>query len=227
MMESFTMHRSYVNAMQCLPKSKHLTFLMMVIEYGLNGIEPDTNHELMPMFQLVKPNINESNRKRKILTEGRKSSKHSEDHKPNAHDNAHDNAQEYARRIGNGIGNGNGNGNENGIGIEEEGKGGVPSQEHTLQQSSSKRFVAPTVEEVDAYCRERGNEIKAQKFVDHYAAIGWMIGKTKMKDWKAAVRTWEQRDLERRQEGGQGLSVIEQYDPSKRTLKPLKPADAD
>jgi hypothetical protein len=54
-----------------------------------------------------------------------------------------------------------------------------------------------------------------------------MIGKTKMKDWKAAVRTWEQRDLERRQEGGQGLSVIEQYDPSKRTLKPLKPADAD
>lgn len=223
MMESFTMHRSYVNAMQCLPKSKHLTFLMMVIEYGLNEIEPDTNHELMPMFQLVKPNINESNRKRKILTEGRKSSKHSEDHKPNAHDNAHDNAQEYARRIG----NGNGNGNENGIGIEEEGKGGVPSPEPPPQQSSSKRFNPPTVEEVDAYCRERGNEIKAQKFVDHYAAIGWMIGKTKMKDWKAAVRTWEQRDLERRQEGGQGLSVIEQYDPSKRTLKPLKPADAD
>lgn len=54
-----------------------------------------------------------------------------------------------------------------------------------------KNFIPPTVEEVAAYCRERRNGINAEAFVDFYTSKGWMIGKNKMKDWKAAVRTWE------------------------------------
>ena len=53
------------------------------------------------------------------------------------------------------------------------------------------RFTPPTVEEVRAYCRERGNSVNPETFVDFYIGKGWMIGKNKMKDWKAAVRTWE------------------------------------
>ena len=49
------------------------------------------------------------------------------------------------------------------------------------------------MDEVDAYCRERNNGINAQDFIDYYKARGWMLGKVKMKDWKAAVRTWERR----------------------------------
>ena len=52
-------------------------------------------------------------------------------------------------------------------------------------------FVPPTIEQVQAYCKERNNKVDAQAFVDFYSSIGWMIGKNKMKDWKAAVRTWE------------------------------------
>ena len=63
----------------------------------------------------------------------------------------------------------------------------------------SSRFVPPTVEEVRAYCLERQNGIDPQSFVDFYASKNWMVGKTKMSDWKASVRTWEQR---RKQEGG-------------------------
>lgn len=62
----------------------------------------------------------------------------------------------------------------------------------------SSRFVPPTVEEVRAYCLERQNGIDPQAFVDFYASKNWMVGKTKMSDWKASVRTWEQR---RKQEG--------------------------
>ena len=54
-----------------------------------------------------------------------------------------------------------------------------------------KRFAAPTVEEVRAYCQERGNSVDAQRFVDYYGANGWKVGKNPMKDLKAAVRTWE------------------------------------
>lgn len=54
------------------------------------------------------------------------------------------------------------------------------------------RFIPPTVEEVAAYCRERGNNIDANEFIDHYTANGWVQGKGKpIKDWRACVRTWE------------------------------------
>ena len=55
-------------------------------------------------------------------------------------------------------------------------------------------FTPPTVEEIAAYCTERGNGVNPQQFFDFYESKGWMVGKNRMKDWKAAVRTWERRD---------------------------------
>ena len=52
-------------------------------------------------------------------------------------------------------------------------------------------FTPPTLEEVAEYCKQRNNSVDPQKWYDFYSAKGWMIGKNKMKDWKAAVRTWE------------------------------------
>lgn len=60
--------------------------------------------------------------------------------------------------------------------------------------SGKKVFVPPTEEEVAEYCEQRGNGIDAGHFVAFYAAKGWKIGKDPMKDWRAAVRTWEQRN---------------------------------
>ena len=54
-----------------------------------------------------------------------------------------------------------------------------------------KRFKKPTLEEVKEYCLERNNNVDAQRFIDFYESKDWMIGKNKMKDWKAAIRTWE------------------------------------
>lgn len=59
-----------------------------------------------------------------------------------------------------------------------------------------KKFTIPTVEEVEDYCFERNNRVDAEMFVDFYSSKGWMIGKNPMKDWKAAVRTWERKDRE-------------------------------
>ena len=56
-----------------------------------------------------------------------------------------------------------------------------------------KRFEKPTVEDVKAYCQERHNSIDAERFVDYYEANGWMVGKSHMCDWRAAVRNWERR----------------------------------
>lgn len=55
----------------------------------------------------------------------------------------------------------------------------------------------PTLDEVKAYCNERGNSVDPERFIDYYTANGWKVGKNPMKDWKAAVRTWERQDTQK------------------------------
>jgi len=57
-----------------------------------------------------------------------------------------------------------------------------------------KKFTSPSLEEIKNYCEERKNKIDPEGFLNFYASKGWFVGKNKMKDWKAAIRTWEQRD---------------------------------
>ena len=55
------------------------------------------------------------------------------------------------------------------------------------------KFIKPTIEEIQNYCNERNNGINAEAFHDFYESKNWYVGKNKMKDWKASVRTWERR----------------------------------
>jgi len=54
-----------------------------------------------------------------------------------------------------------------------------------------RNFIKPTLEEVKEYCKERNNDVDAERFINFYESKGWMVGKNKMKDWRACVRTWE------------------------------------
>ena len=65
----------------------------------------------------------------------------------------------------------------------------------TNKNEKNKRiiFIVPSLEEVSAYCQERNNNVDSQKFYNFYESKGWMVGKNKMKDWKASVRTWEDK----------------------------------
>lgn len=72
--------------------------------------------------------------------------------------------------------------------------GNEPKQEKTKEKTKDKeikRFIPPTEAEVAQYCKERHNTVNPKRFVDFYASKNWMIGRNKMVDWKAAVRTWE------------------------------------
>jgi hypothetical protein len=60
-----------------------------------------------------------------------------------------------------------------------------------VDKPHDKKFVQPDIEEVKAYCKERNNNVDAEKWFDFYESKGWMIGKNKMKSWQAAIRTWE------------------------------------
>jgi len=60
--------------------------------------------------------------------------------------------------------------------------------------SKRKRFIKPSVEEIKKYCDEQKNDVDAEQFFNFYESKGWMVGRTKMKDWQASVRTWEIRN---------------------------------
>ena len=64
------------------------------------------------------------------------------------------------------------------------------------KKEAQTRFSPPSVEEVRAYCESRKNNVDPESFINFYESKGWMVGKTKMKDWKASVRTWERRHAE-------------------------------
>ena len=63
-----------------------------------------------------------------------------------------------------------------------------------IKESKKKNFKKPTIEEIQDYCKERNNSINADAFYDFYESKNWYVGKNKMQNWKAAIRTWEQRD---------------------------------
>ena len=73
--------------------------------------------------------------------------------------------------------------------------------------ASPRRFTKPSLDEVSAYCAERGNNVDAEKWYDYYESNGWRVGKNAMKDWRAAVRTWEKREEPR----GERKSDVPKY----------------
>lgn len=110
--------------------------------------------------------------------------------------------------------NANVNGNVNVSSNEDIDRGDRGADKPPAPPSSSgrKRFVPPTLEEVAAYCNERHNSVNPSAFVDFYSANGWVQGRGKpIRDWKAAVRTWERRDKEN-PKPKQTRSAKEDYD---------------
>lgn len=90
------------------------------------------------------------------------------------------------------------------VGKDSIGEGGVTA-------TSPRRFSKPTLEEIISYCEERKNGINPQGFYDFYEAKGWKVGNQPMKDWKACIRTWEQRER-RPQAQGSKTATPSKYD---------------
>ena len=79
----------------------------------------------------------------------------------------------------------------------------IDIEEDKDKEKDIKKFIKPTLEEVQAYCNQRNKGVDAQKWFDYYTSNGWKVGKNPMKDWKAAIRTWER--------SGEGARDIGKY----------------
>ncbi|WP_369944083.1 DUF6291 domain-containing protein [Listeria ivanovii subsp. ivanovii] len=171
--------------MKVLPDAERLLLYDSLCEYSLNGIEPN---ELPPManslFILMKPNIDSSNRRYKASVENGKKggapkgNQNAKKQPKNNQTKQPKNKQDYDLDL------------DYDLDSNFECNNPVGKPQRT-------RFKPPTLEEVQAYCQERKNCVDPQRFIDYYASNGWKVGRNSMKDWKAAVRSWERKDEER------------------------------
>lgn len=193
--EQFTFYRSYYDALKNLPEKERAKVLFAILEYALDEQEQNNLEGICAAcFLLIRPTLDSgrikaANRKNKAKTseeQNENKAKTSEEQTKNktktkAEQNRKEKEKESEREVE--------KEKEREIEVERENDSSPPKA-----PVAARRFTPPTVEDVAAYCRERGSNVDAQRFVDFYASKGWKVGNVGMKDWHAAVRTWEGRD---------------------------------
>jgi len=91
------------------------------------------------------------------------------------------------------------------------------NKENIIQKEKKRNvFLKPTIEEIQSYIKEKSYSVDANRFVDFYESKGWMVGKNKMADWKAAIRTWQAKE----QNSNVGI-VLKNNSPDKYKDGPL------
>ncbi len=174
--DSFVFYRSFRDAIYRLPTEEQNILLRAVIDYGLDQTPPDFSGQpnqpyIDAVFAACRPQIDANYRR---WLNGLKGAPYgSRGGAPKGNTNAKKQPQNNPKTTPNV--NVNVNENEN-----------VDAEKNT-----KKKFIAPSLLEVEDYCRQRGSCVDPNKFVDYYVSNGWMVGKNKMKDWRAAVRNWE------------------------------------
>lgn len=180
----FTFYASFFDAVSRIKKkADRADAYDAICAYALREEEPDfskMSDAAQIAFLLIKPNLDSSRRKAKSGKDGgsKKANGKQNESKPEANSKQEEHESEKEKEI------------EKEGEIENECYPPTPLPGGT----KAKRFIPPTVDEVAAYCQERGNSLDPDAFVDFYASKGWMVGKNSMKDWKAAVRTWERSE---------------------------------
>lgn len=174
MRDSVVFYRSFWEAIKWLPDEDKLKTLTAIIEYGLDEIEPKADGVAAAMFLMAKPQIDANNKRYQNGTRGGRPAAKSE---PN--DNQTITKPEP-------------NTNQDITKPEPKEKVNVNDKKKDTDVSKEKafRFIPPTLDEVKAYCQDKGYQVDAERFVDFYSSKGWFVGKNRMKDWKAAVRNW-------------------------------------
>ena len=214
---SFVMHNEYMEIIEMLPDAEKGRLLMALMIYSQDGTEPDDlETATMMAFVIIRKRIDYDSLKYDGVCErNQKNGKRGgrpkasgdapEEEKPRETQNNPDcffKNPEKPKKPDTDTDNDTDNDTDTEyIKRESKERDGASA---TLTRAPAKRFVKPSVDQVRAYCAEKGYPVDAQRFFDYYESNGWMVGKNHMKDWQAAVRNWNQRD----RHGGQSGPVI-------------------
>lgn len=184
--KQFTWYRSYYDALKEIPAEEFRAIVLAVCAYALDGEEAELSGVARAIFTLIRPTLEVGRSKAENRSRAEQTSLSAEQtgNRPEQTQNKRkqtDNKPEQTRK-------------EKEKEKEREKESENDSYCSPPPPSGPKRFVPPTLAEVQSYVAQRQSPVDPQGFIDFYASKGWMVGKTPMKDWKAACRnaeTWE------------------------------------
>lgn len=182
-----------------VPEEQRHVLLWALVEYGTYGIEPALEYPLDAIFESLREDIDNSKRS---IQGGQKGGRNT----PKAGCGTHEPPLRKDATPPVQVSNPPCTDDEKtSRGVDKESKGGyenlqpkpiqtIPNHTNKKREApTSPRFVPPTVDEVRAYCRSKGYNLDAEAFVAFYESKGWVVGKSRMKSWKAACTTWAKR----------------------------------
>ena len=212
--KQFTWYRSYYDALKELPAEEFRAIVLAVCAYALDGEEPELSGVARAIFTLIRPTLEVGRSKAENRSRAEQTSLSAEqagsrpeqtDNKPEQTDNKPEQTQNKRKQTDNKPEQTQNKRKQTDNKPEQTRKEKEKEKEREKESendsycsppppSGAKRFVPPTLAEVQSYVAERQSPVDPQGFIDFYASKGWMVGKTPMKDWKAACRnaeTWE------------------------------------
>ncbi len=233
--DSFVFYDSFYNAISLLPLESQARVYNAIFKFALTNEEPELEGAELAIYLLIKPQILANRTKYENGCKGGRPKKVVEEEKPAENEeysknNSNSNNQNESKNKT----NNNQDKTETKPNVNQTETETKPNNNLSITETkpndnvndnvnvnanvndngssktTRKRFVQPSLDEVKQYCVERHNSVDAQRFIDFYASKGWLIGNQPMKDWKAAVRTWEQR--ENNSFGGAKVAMASKYD---------------
>ena len=194
MKDSMIIYASYADKFKILSDEQFGRLMRLMFQYQIEGKVPMIEDATVSLaFDVVKFDLDRNNEKYEEICEKRRiAGKAGGLAKANNSKQMIANASKSKQNVASVADNDNDNDNDN------------DTDNDISIKSKAKRFTPPTLDEVKNYCKERNNNVDAERFIDFYASKGWKVGNQPMKDWKACVRTWERRDKDNKSEPKEG-----------------------
>lgn len=205
MRNSFVMYTDYLPQIMMLDMEQRGLLLTAVMAYVSDSDMPELDAVTNMCFGFIRSNLDkDADKYEKVVEARREAGKQGGRPKANGFSEKAKKAnglfekQTKAKKADNDNDNDSENDNENVSEKETSPKG----------DAKKKRFAPPTLEELKAYISEHGYNVDAERFMDYYESNGWIVGKSHMKDWKAAVRNWSRNQRQgTTANGGQGSTA--------------------
>ena len=176
MREKFMFFGNFMETANKLPDEMRLKYYDSIMDYVFKGIEP-TDPIMAALINSIKPSLD-------------KEEKRGGNHNPTGQ-NQHSEVKVGQKEVK--------VGQRGQSFLETETETETEKEKESVKKkvAVAPRFTKPSLDQVMAYCQERNNTVNAEQFMDFYESKGWRVGNQPMKDWKAAVRTWEKREQPR------------------------------
>lgn len=204
MKDSFVFYASFYEAISNLPGETRLEVYEAICKYALQGELPELSPIAKAMFTVMRPVMDAASaRYEASVANGKKGGRPKKENLEKPSNNLKGletgNLEKPSPNL-----NVNVNDNDNvNVNVNDNDK----VTEIRAAKPPRTRFTPPSIDEVKAYCQERGNGVDAERFIDYYNANGWRVGKNAMKDWRAAVRTWEKNGYSNTTTSGKSKAV--------------------